>query len=81
MSPALNRSSAIRYFEGSDVIEICDGITFDFYTGLQQMMNHISLKKSRPRCYTKPPTVQETFLGLHVICCGRLRLGLLSHAQ
>ena len=34
MSPALNGSSAIRHFEGSNVIEICDGITFDFYTGL-----------------------------------------------
>ena len=32
MSPALNRSSAIRRFECSIVIEIRDGITFDFYT-------------------------------------------------
>ena len=38
MSPALNGSSAIRRFEGSDVIEIRDGITFDFYTGLPQMV-------------------------------------------
>ena len=37
MSPALNGSSAIlsiRRFEGSDAIEIRNGITFDFYTGL-----------------------------------------------
>ena len=34
MSPALNRSSAIRHFEGSDATEILDGIAFDFYTGL-----------------------------------------------
>ena len=34
MSPALNGSSAIRRFKGSDVIEIRNGITFDFYTGL-----------------------------------------------
>ena len=27
----------IRRFEGSDVIEICDGITFNFYTGLPHM--------------------------------------------
>ena len=33
MSPALNGSSAIRRFERSYVIEICDGIIFDFYTG------------------------------------------------
>ena len=34
MSPALNGSSAIRRFKHSDAIEIRDGITFDFYTGL-----------------------------------------------
>ena len=37
MSSALNGSSAIRRLEGSDAIEICDGITFDFYTGLPHM--------------------------------------------
>ena len=34
MSPALNGSSAIRRFEGNKAIEIREGITFDFYTGL-----------------------------------------------
>ena len=34
MSPALNGSSAIRHFKGSDAIEIRDRITLDFYTGL-----------------------------------------------
>ena len=34
MSPAFNRSSAIRHFEGRDAIEIRDGITFDFYMRL-----------------------------------------------
>ena len=38
MSPTLNGSSAIRRFEGSDAIKICDGITFDFYTGLPHMV-------------------------------------------
>ena len=37
MSPALNESSAIRRFEGSDAIEIRDRITFDFYTRLPHM--------------------------------------------
>ena len=37
MNPALNRSSAIRRFEHSNAIEIRDGITFDFYTGLPHM--------------------------------------------
>ena len=43
MSPALNGSSAIRHFEGSEVIEIHDGITFDFYTGLPHI--YMSVKK------------------------------------
>ena len=38
MTPALNESSAIQRFEGSDAIEIRDGITFDFYTGLPHIM-------------------------------------------
>ena len=37
MSPALNGSSAIQRFEVSDAIEIRDGITLDFYTGLPHM--------------------------------------------
>ena len=37
MSPALNGSSAIQCFEGSDAIEIRNGITFDFYTELPHM--------------------------------------------
>ena len=34
MSPTLTVTSAIRRFEGSNAIEIRDGITYDFYTGL-----------------------------------------------
>ena len=37
MSPAPTGSSAIQCFEGSDAIEIDDGITFGFYTGLPHM--------------------------------------------
>ena len=37
MSSTLNRSSAVRRFEGNDAIEICDGIIFNFYTGLPHM--------------------------------------------
>ena len=37
MSPALNESSAIWHFEGNDAIEICNGITLDFYMGLPHM--------------------------------------------
>ena len=37
MGPTLNESSAIQHFEGSDAIEIHDGITFEVYTGLPHM--------------------------------------------
>ena len=39
MSPALNGSLAIQRFERSDAIEIRDGITFDFYTGLSHILS------------------------------------------
>ena len=35
--------SAIRHFEHSDAIEIRDGITFDFYTGLPYIYIYIYL--------------------------------------
>ena len=38
MTPALNGSSAIRHFKGSDAIETRIGVTFDFYTGLPHML-------------------------------------------
>ena len=38
MSPARNGSLAIQRFEGSDAIEIHNGITFDFYTGLPHVL-------------------------------------------
>ena len=41
MNPVLNGSSAIQCFEGSDVIEIHDGITFDFYTVLPHTLSNI----------------------------------------
>ena len=34
LSPTLNGSSGIQYFERSDAIEVRNGIIFDFYTGL-----------------------------------------------
>ena len=39
MSPALNGSSVIRRFKGSNAFEIRDGITFDFYTGWPHVCN------------------------------------------
>ena len=38
MSPALKGSSAIWHFKHSNVIEIRDRITFDFYTGLPHIV-------------------------------------------
>ena len=37
MSPALNGSSAIRLSKRSNALQIHDGITLDFYTGLPHM--------------------------------------------
>ena len=37
MSPTVDGSSVIQHFKRSDAVEICDGITFDFYTGLPHM--------------------------------------------
>ena len=37
MSSALNGSFVIWCFEGSNAIDIPNGITFDFYTGLPHM--------------------------------------------
>ena len=42
MSPALNGSSAIWRFEGSDAVEIRNGITFGFYTGLPLIIKLIT---------------------------------------
>ena len=45
MSTALSGSSAIWCFKHSKVIEIRDGIIFDFYTGLSQIVNiHVVLQ-------------------------------------
>ena len=38
MSPALKRNSATQRFEGSNAIEIHDGIIFDFYIGLPPVL-------------------------------------------
>ena len=40
MSPTLNRR-AVQRFEGNDAIEIRNGITFDFYTGLPHMCMYV----------------------------------------
>ena len=44
-SPTLNGSSAIQCFERSDVIEIRDGILFNFYTGLSH--NYINCTSTK----------------------------------
>ena len=57
MSHALNGSSAIRCFEGSNAIEVRDGITFNFYTGLPHMHGG-ALEQGRP--------VNEASSGVHI---------------
>ena len=40
----------------------------------KQSMNHISVKKDRPRCYTKSPTAQDTFQPIPCLisCTGKM---------
>ena len=47
MSPALNGSSVIRRFKCSNVIEIYNGITFDFYTGLPHINTRAMMLQTR----------------------------------
>ena len=47
MSPALDGNSVIRHFKRSDVVEIRDGITFDFYTGLPHMYIPLVVSKRK----------------------------------
>ena len=41
MSPTLSGSSALQHIKPGDALEICDGITFDFYLGLPHILNYI----------------------------------------
>ena len=54
MSPALNRSSAIRHFEGSNAIEICNGITCNIEEHCSAV---ISKNKTRPKSEALKATV------------------------
>ena len=45
-SPTFNKSSAIWHFKCSHAIKICDGITFDFYTGLRHIHSLLKEKVS-----------------------------------
>ena len=38
MSPALNGSTALQRFKYSNAVEICNGITFNFYLGLPHLL-------------------------------------------
>ena len=43
MSPALNRSSALQHFEHGNVVEISNGIMFDFYPRLPHVYDSLVL--------------------------------------
>ena len=38
MRPALNGSSALQHFKHSNAVELCNGITFNFYVGLSHLL-------------------------------------------
>ena len=70
MSPVLNGSSAIRHFECGDAIEIRDGITLDFYTGLP----HIFM--SAPKLIGIPKCAQQ--IRIYVPCKNRALIQTLT---
>ena len=47
MSPTLNGSSALQHFECSNVIEIRNGIMFDFYPGLPHTLYSSKLSREK----------------------------------
>ena len=65
MSPALNRSSAIRRFEGNSEIEIRDGITFKFYTGLPHIV--LSIFVPHPHGMKKPENEAMYIVSLNIM--------------
>ena len=76
MSSILNGSSAIRRFERSNAIEICNGITFDFYTGLP----HMYLQSAVWLQQFSGSDTFSTYTCTHTYSCGwRCHYLLLSH--
>ena len=71
--PAINRSSVIWRFEGSDAIEIRDRITFSFYTGLPHIKFN-ALRQKNWKWYNK-------FVNVHVAELWRWSLLLQSSLQ
>ena len=49
MSPTLNGSLEIQRFERIDVIEIRNGIMFDFYTELPHIHVHVHVIATKPK--------------------------------
>ena len=64
MSPALNGSSVIRCFEYRGAIRICDGIIFDFYTGLPHILIFKHYQPLPSLCMILKAIHTETGLGL-----------------
>ena len=78
MSLALNGSSVIWCFKHSNAIEICNRMTFDFYTGLLQIIYrftknndndiHIHLWSSASRNYSEDKTQLFPFYYVSLSC-------------
>ena len=80
MNPTLNESSAIWCYECSDAIEICDGIIFDFYTGLYYICTCIDAQ-STLSCFTLNfLSYVEELLPVHMCkSCSSLQMSGESH--
>ena len=60
MSPALNKSTALRYFECGNGIEIRNAIMFNFYLGLPHTI--LSRASAHTRTSTHPPILTVLWL-------------------
>ena len=86
MNPALSRSLALSHIKLCDALEICDGIIFDFYSGLSHMFYFSSklhvryLFFSQPARESFPPCMCHLHESLrrdhHLRHFGRLQYGL-----
>ena len=76
MSPALNGSSVVWRFERSNAIEICDGIIFNFYTELSNVIQtvlwlkfpSVCMRYSSPHLPVTPAQLMRPGIGQNVSC-------------
>ena len=70
MNHVLNGNTVIRHFKHSNVIEIRNGITFDFYTGLPHIATQLNthlVSQERGRIYMVTPQPLSCYQGRNLL--------------